>query len=154
MANGHGGQRTPANPAPVSGPGAGSARTDGGPGQPIRDPGGLAYGDGQELRTQQASAPMSGGRQASVPTGGGLADLLNVGTTPISAGTQYPNEPLTAGVAAGPGAGPEVLASSAKPAGPTRTKLMSQLPVLMRMADQPDTSPEFRTLVRYLRSTI
>jgi hypothetical protein len=29
MANGHGGPRTPANPAPVSGPGALSKRTDG-----------------------------------------------------------------------------------------------------------------------------
>jgi hypothetical protein len=145
-----GGARTPTNPAPVSGPGAMSRRTDGGPGQPIRDPGGLAYGDGQELRTQQQAAPMAGGRSVSVPSSG-LGDLISAPTTPISEPTQFPEEPVTAGVDAGAGPGSEVLAS--RP-GPTRDKLKAQLPMMMRMAELPGTSPEFRNLVRYLRSQV
>ena len=47
-----GGYRQPSNPAPVSGPGALSARTDGGAGnskQPIRRIPGQAYGEQREL---------------------------------------------------------------------------------------------------------
>ena len=56
MANGHGGDRVPANPAPVSGPGAMSRRTDG---QGARYMSGGQYGEGQELMDLQTSAPMS-----------------------------------------------------------------------------------------------
>jgi len=143
----HGGYRRPGNPAPVSGPGQLSRRTDGGPGQPIRDPGGLPYGENQQLHAQMQAAPMA--RQAQVPTSG-LADLIDVPTVPIGDGTRYPDEPITAGAAGGPGLGPEVLASAGR-TGPTRVKLQAQLPVMQRMADQPGASPEFRALVRYLR---
>lgn len=148
MANGHGGARTPSNPAPVSGPGAMSRRTDG---QPIRDPGGLAYGDGQELRTQQQAAPMAGRSATSgAQVGGGMG--IEVPTVPISAPTQYPDRPITNGQPFGPGAGPEVLATANT--GPSREKLMAALPLMMRRAEQPDASPEFRALVGYLRSLL
>lgn len=148
-----GGYRKPATAAPVSGPGAMSRRTDGGPGQPIRDPGGLAYGDGQELRTQQQAAPMAG-RSVTAGSTGSLADLISVPTAPIADPTGYPDEPLTAGVDAGAGPGSEVLASAGAASAPTRVKLMAQLPMMMRMAELPNTSPEFRNLVRYLRSQV
>ena len=146
-----GGYQQPSKPAPVSGPGALSRRTDGGPGQPVRNPGGMAYGENSEFVAQQQAAPMAG-RSVTAPSGG-LADLISVPTTPLSAPTGFPDEPITAGVAGGPGPGPEVLASSAKQ-GPTRQKLLAGLPVMMRMADQPDASPEFRALVRYLRTQV
>lgn len=59
-----GGKNYPANPAAVSGPGALSARTDGGPGsasQPIRTIPGQGYGATQAQEAQQAGAPMAAG---------------------------------------------------------------------------------------------
>ena len=150
MADGHGGYRRPSNPAPVSGPGAMSRRTDGG--QPVRNPGGLPYGDNQELATVQAQAPMAKAPAMDVPAGG-LSGLLSMPTTPITDPTQYPNEPVTNGAALGAGSGPEIMASNAM-TGPIRNKLMADLPFLMRAAEQPDASPELRGLVRYLRSLV
>lgn len=52
---------TPAKPAPVSGPGALSQRTDGGPGsqnQPIRVASGQPYGQRQALEGAQRAAPL------------------------------------------------------------------------------------------------
>jgi len=94
--NQHGGQRQPARPAAVSGPGALSARTDGGAGsktQPIRVASGGAYGERKAAEEQQAGAPMAGG-PPSVPTGTGGGNLA----PPPAAGggafgpTQRPNE--------------------------------------------------------------
>lgn len=56
-----GGYRAPENPAPVSGPGAASQRTDGGPGsdtQPIRVPSGGPYGQRQMLEQAQRDIPL------------------------------------------------------------------------------------------------
>lgn len=149
MANGHGGARTPSKPAPVSGPGAMSKRTDG---QPARYVSGMPYGDGQELMTTQQQAPMAGGGAAPQMGPGQMASLSQA-TTPITAPTQYASEPFTTGAPVGAGAGPEVLASGGA-TGPSRTKLMAALPPLMRMAELPDASPELRALVRYLRSQL
>jgi hypothetical protein len=106
----HGGYRKPDNPAPASGPGALSRRTDGGPGhQPLRDVTGLPYGQNQELNDVQRGAPLaatetpgpSSRRQSSARPGPQL--------TPFNAPTQQPDVPVTAGAAAGPGPGPEAL---------------------------------------------
>jgi hypothetical protein len=103
MANGHGGYRQPSEPAPVSGPGALSQRTDG---QGARYMAGGEYGEGQEMMNLQTSAPMAktetlprsrGGRQAAMPEG--------VMPTPLFAPSERPNEPLTAGAPFGPGPG-------------------------------------------------
>ncbi len=144
-----GGYRQPSSPAPVSGPGALSKRTDG---QSPRWVPGQDYGDGAELMTAQQGAPMagSGARQRM---GAGMEQLLTQPTTPLPEGTQYPDEPLTAGAPIGPGAGPEVLASAAQ-TGPTRDRLMAALPALMRAAERPNASKEMRALVRYLRSQL
>jgi hypothetical protein len=68
---GRGGTRTPRNPAPVSGPGALSRRTD--RGQPIRVAPGAPYGQRKALEDQQRAAPLAsiGGTQPTV--GGGAA---------------------------------------------------------------------------------
>lgn len=102
MANGHGGYRKPSKPAPVSGPGKLSRRTDGGPSkgpQPVRGMGGGAYGERKALNEQQASAPMQGGTPVpSLPPVTGLFEP-----------TQRPNEPVTAGSVLGAGPGPSAL---------------------------------------------
>lgn len=92
-----GGYRKPNNPAPVSGPGSLSQRTDGGPTQPATYISGLPYGQGQETYANQVAAPMAGNPvpQMEMPT-------------PLMAPTARPNEPITTGVDIGAGAGSEV----------------------------------------------
>ena len=57
---GKGGYQAPTNPAPVSGPGALSQRTDGGPAdsQAAQYVSGLPYGEGQAFMAQQQAAPL------------------------------------------------------------------------------------------------
>lgn len=64
---------TPANPAPVSGPGALSQRTDGGPGsesQPIRVASGQPYGQRQALEGAQQAAPLPVAQTGGAPSPG------------------------------------------------------------------------------------
>jgi len=93
-----GGYRKPSNPAPVSGPGSLSQRTDGGPTQPATYIPGLPYGQGQETYNNQVAAPMAGNPipQMEMPT-------------PLSAPTSRPNEPITSGVNRGEGPGTEAM---------------------------------------------
>ena len=92
-----GGYRTPSNPAPVSGPGALSQRTDGGPTQGATYISGLPYGEGQQTYANQVAAPMQGNNFAmEMPT-------------PLMAPTARPNEPITSGVDIGDGPGSEVM---------------------------------------------
>jgi hypothetical protein len=107
MAENRGGFRPTApqnNPANVSAMGgAGQAGTT----QPARYIAGMQYGEGQELMTQQQSAPMAGPSQvASSPTPLG-ASMPSV--TPLTAPTERPDEPLTAGMDFGAGPGSEAL---------------------------------------------
>lgn len=110
MANGHGGHRTPSNPAPASGPGSLSRRTDGGPAQKLRPVTGLPYGQNQELNSEQAAAPLAQtpGPGAAAPSPG-PGSAMPPPPTPFSAPTERPNEPVTAGAPMGPGPGPEAL---------------------------------------------
>jgi hypothetical protein len=101
-----GGYRRPANPAPVSGPGAMSQRTDG---QPARYMSGGQYGEGQELMEMQTSAPMSESRTNVPPVrpskgrGRGNAAGGSAGLTGLFAPSERPDEPITAGMPFGAG---------------------------------------------------
>ena len=95
-----GGYQAPRRPAAVSGPGAGSARTDGGPGnarQPIRVPTGGAYGEAGALEAQQKSAPMAAGGPSGVG-GAPSAPAAPVGQG-IFGPTQMPGQSPLAGAA-------------------------------------------------------
>jgi|688.fasta_scaffold1011448_2 hypothetical protein len=84
----------------VSGIGAQSKRTDLNVSQqPTRYISGLPYGEGQATYEQQKAAPMA------------INPLAEVASeiTPITAFTQRPEEPITAGMDFGAGPGPEVL---------------------------------------------
>lgn len=140
-----GGYQQPSKPAPVSGPGAMSKRTD--RGQPVRNPGGLPYGENQELRTVQQSAPMAQAPSGPAPADIPLADMSPNLTDP----TNYPGRSVFTGMPFGPGAGPEAL-GQAEPAAATRSKINTMLPTLLRAAESPDVSPEFRRLVALIRS--
>jgi len=86
-----GGYRKPKNPAVVSGPGAMSQRTDGGPAdpQPTRHVPTEDYGGAAEMQQVQQAAPMQGMTQP----------------IPLDAPTLSPNEPITSGADFGPGVG-------------------------------------------------
>jgi hypothetical protein len=104
MAEGHGGMRRPSNPAPVSGPGALSRRTDG---QGAKYVAGGEYGEGQEMMDLQTSAPMSKAPAAPRPrTGRQVVSEEMTSPTPLFAPTERPDEPITAGAPFGPGPGP------------------------------------------------
>ena len=98
-----GGKNYPASPAPVSGPGRMSRRTDGGAGnasQPIRTPTGGDYGSGKALAEQQQGAPLpvaTAGAPAATPL-----PPTPPGALPVPGGvfgpTERPGESPTAGV--------------------------------------------------------
>jgi len=89
-----GGYRKPNNPAPVSGPGSLSQRTDGGPTQPATYIPGLPQGEGRATYDQQVAAPMMGAVKMEDIEG---ADV----TTDLSAPTEFPNEPIHHGASWG-----------------------------------------------------
>ena len=91
-----GGYQQPTNPAPVSGPGALSQRTDGA-GQPAQYMAGLPYGQGQQNMGNQQAATLAGNPfpEMEMPT-----------LTPV---TRRPNEVGTTGLDIGEGADSRVL---------------------------------------------
>lgn len=107
MAEQRGGYRRPAKPAPVSGPGALSRRTDGGPSQGARYMRGGPYGEGQELMGLQQAAPMAAASQAPTPMAATPRELPPI--VGLTAPTQRPDEPPEVGMPFGPGPGPEIL---------------------------------------------
>ena len=89
-----GGYRKPNNPAPVSGPGSLSQRTDGGPTQPATYIPGLPQGEGKATYDQQVAAPMMGAVKMEDIEGANV-------TTDLSAPTEFPNEPIHHGASWG-----------------------------------------------------
>ena len=114
MAERHGGMRRPQNPAPVSGPGQLSQRTDGGPQQVLSEVSGMAYGENQAMEAIQSAAPLAASGQATARAtrrgGAGRSTAAaargGMSATPLFSPTQRPDEPVTAGAPFGPGAGP------------------------------------------------
>jgi len=108
-----GGYRRPGNPAPVSGPGKFSRRTDGGPQQGAKVAPGGKYGERKQLMEQQQAAPMAGSQK--VPNKVPAMDVKPLPLTPLTAPTQRPDEPMTQGSPFGPGAGMEALGLERRP---------------------------------------
>lgn len=89
--------------------------------QPAQAPNAQAYGQaGEQLAAQkqiplpQVTSPTPGAAPQTAPTAGPPTDPLAAATafepgiTPLTAGTDRPHEPVTAGLSTGPGPGPEV----------------------------------------------
>ncbi len=144
-----GGYRQPGNPAPVSGPGALSRRTDGGPGQPVRAPSGGKYGERQALEQMQQAAPLaaSPGGDVGAPQ---PAQDISANVVGFDVPTQAPDTPVTAGAATGDGPGPEALGLPNAPDQDMR-RMIAWLPVFEHMANQPGSSKAARNLVRQLK---
>jgi hypothetical protein len=127
----NGGYRKPSRPAPVSGPGRLSQRTDGGPTQGAKYIPGGQYGEGKALMQAQTAAPMAGGSPAPSP----LKSLLEAGN---------PDTPLTQGLPYGPGAGPEVI--------PNQRVVVPNFRQTVERLRAVDDSGEFDLLAEYLDS--
>ena len=98
--------------APVSGPGRLSRRTDRSPFQKIRELPDAAYGEAKEFNELQKQSPLANTPQQTTPapSAGPQPNPMPLSSViPLGAPTQRPDEPVTAGVATGPGPGPEVL---------------------------------------------
>ena len=137
----------PARPAPASGPGALSKRTDGGPAQKLMTLPDAQYGEAATYMDLQRSAPLA----QSQPTGrstvtsgsptGGTPSVI-----PLNAPTTRPNEPVTTGSRFGAGAGPEVLGL-----GPGQADLSSARSTLQSVATATN-NPEAAALLRMLQT--
>lgn len=156
MAEQQGGYRRPSNPAPVSGPGALSQRTDGRQG--ARYMSGGEYGEGQEMMDLQTSAPMSEAPAQPRPRRGqGAGQVMEEGPrpTPLFAPTERPDEPITAGAPFGPGPGPAEPTQRGRGTTPANLEVLSRyLPVMRQVATGPDTPDRFKALVRFLEGNL
>ena len=141
-----GGPRTPANPAPVSGPGAMSARTDGGPGQPMRDMPDAAYGEQAEFQEIQGGAPMAMDPSMDPAMAGPSAPP----PMPLGAPSMRPNEPLTEGVPYGDGA--NSLAGIQNVMEEDMQVLAKYLPAMRNMSQQEGVPRSFQLFTKYLES--
>ncbi len=156
MAEQHGGKRTPRNPAPVSGPGQLSRRTDGGPAQVNAQMTGMAYGDNQDFMEIQegasmAATPKSKGT-AQAPQGSPMAAMLGSKAGPLFSDTQRPDEPVTAGASFGPGGGPAMNPGMDNINKTDARSLVKYLPGMMAMAEDSDAPEGFKRFVRHLRN--
>ncbi len=157
----------PSNPAAaaasVSGPGKFASRSDGGPqqGQATPKPAGQAkqqlpdakYGEQKTFQADQSGAPLSQTNQSPTPSQGFAPNPAAQSVVPMSAPTQRPGEPVTAGAALGPGPGTESLGIA-----PNQVEqqdvgtLASSLPVFEALSNFPDALPGARLLVNALKA--
>lgn len=147
----------PQNPAAVSGPGALSKRTDGGPAQALRDLPDARYGENSQFQSLQQGASLS-----ASPSPQGQASPLDVNSlppnpaagqvTPLSAPTARPNEPVTSGASLGAGPGTSALgASPAQVEQQDMTNLSRSLPLFEMLANMNDALPSTRLFVNLLK---
>lgn len=147
----HGGKRTPAHPAAVSGPGALSARTDGKPSvQSLEQLSTGKYGETQALSQVAGGAPVSAPSGPSMGSQA-LAGALSQGGLNFGAPSAQPNTPVTAGSQYGAGPDQSVLQANDPVAAEAQHLAQSgALPALVYMSDQDDATPYFKQYVRQL----
>lgn len=131
-----GGYKKPSNPAPVSGPGALSQRTDGGPTQAAKYMPGLEQGQGQINMANQLAAPLAGTEPVS-NTMPALPPLI-----PLTEKTQRPQEDISLGMPFGNTPGPEILNLP----NPVQTQYINGKSVIDDVASAPDASPMMKYL--------
>jgi hypothetical protein len=154
MAENRGGNRpdAPQNNYGVSATGgAGSS----GAKQPVRYTAGMD--NAAEYQDIQSSAPINKSG-VTLPTGrGGAGAPVMQPLTPMSAPTERPDEPVSAGAALGTGPGNEALTSTTMLAMQNNqdlAKLAAYLPAYASIAEHPDATNAFRNYYRWLRSQV
>lgn len=137
----HGGYRKPTNPAPVSGPGAHSRRTDG---QPTMDLPDAQYGENAQFRQDQQDGPMA--------TDSGSVPQMPQGAPPSFTGlaepSAQPDVPVTDGAEYGPGSGASALGMGIDPNKLDSQDLAKYLPALIDLAERDDTPAGTKRWVR------
>lgn len=144
-----GGYRKPSNPAPVSGPGALSRRTDG------RVAEGFAYGMNKQINEQAASAPMAKAPQPRPISASAMMEASPLPpATPITAETMMVEDPITNGAPIGPGANAVLNLPMGPSEDPDINMIRDYYPMLEFWASQPGTSQATKDYVQYLRTII
>lgn len=137
---------------PVSGPGGFSKRTDKAVSEANRSLPNPDYGEQANYKEQMAGAPLA---TSDVNVQGmNFNDLFGnaaANVTPLDAPSARPDEPVTQGADAGPGAGSEILSSTESAA---TSYMASYLPVLEFIANQPGSSDAARNLVRQIKGNL
>jgi len=96
------------------------------------------YGEQSQFHDIQSGAPMAG--NAAPPV------------VPFDSPTARPDEPVTAGAAAGPGPGPSAAGLPPDLASADYQNMKHLIPSLELLANQPSSNPTTRAFVRYLKS--
>lgn len=154
-----GGYQKPNNPAPASGPGALSERTDGGPTQAPKYISGMPYKQGGELFNQQSDAPMAGDpvEKFTPPQApNNPMQSMMAGLTPLDAESQD-NLPISDGVDIGRGRDSSALPSrltSSMNQNENVDLIKRYLPDLMNATRLPNTPDSYKRFVNYLKSQI
>lgn len=149
MANGQGGMRTPRNPAPVSGPGRLSRRTDGGPQQTTTEMSGMGYGENADYNDIQSSAPLAATPPAARPSRArGRQPQAQSQIVPLMSPTRRPTEPVTAGASFGPGPTVNPIEQQVMNNAARRPDVIDTLSKIASI----DTTGRLQSVVNYLRS--
>lgn len=107
------------------------------------------YGEGKTYQELQSAAPLP---QATLS---GMVDTRPAppAITPLGAPTQMPDTPVTDGAQYGAGAGPSALGGQ-DPNAADAAYYAKYLPVLMKQADDPNTPPGYKQLVRQILASM
>lgn len=109
--------------------------------QPIQTPTGQPYGQATKLANAQKAVPLPNAEtdvRQQVQQVAQEWDPFS-GVTPMSAPSEHIQEPVTAGLSSGPGAGPEVLRRMASTGISDTLRLLAQAsedPILSQLADR------------------
>lgn len=145
-----GGYQRPRNPAPVSGPGRLSRRTDGGvPQQTTTEMTGMGYGENADFNDIQSSAPLRATKPMSgQPSARQREARPAMQSVPLMSPTRRPEEPVTAGASFGPG---ETVSAMSQRVQTQLARKPSMVDSLSKVAAY-DTSGRLQAVVNYLRS--
>jgi hypothetical protein len=139
-------QNNPANINPLGGNGQSGNGTQAATYIP-----GMGYGQGKAMMEQQQGAPMAG------PTRTPSAPIPSMpDARPLTAPSDFPNEPITSGVDMGAGPGSEALMmpQDNTPNDPDLEMIRDYFPVIELWAQQIDTSQGTKDYVNYLRTIL
>jgi hypothetical protein len=135
----------PMNPlAGPSGPGKFSTRTD------KLEMGSTSYGEGVETAAIKSGAPLASTPDTRPAPASAVRDAA---VTPLFAPSQRPEEPITAGVDMGPGAGSDALMMNQIQQN-DQDIVAKYLPSLTTMANMQDTPQSFRAFVSFLQGSL
>jgi hypothetical protein len=150
-----GGYRQPSNPAPVSGPGAHSRRTDG---QPMRQLANADYGEQAAYQQIQQGAPLAQAAQSVAGASAPQVDPL-AGLTGLDAPSGMPDVPVTAGADLGAGPGMDALGmprnlADVKRADAQRLLESGAVQAMVLAAQAETATPSFRRYVRNVLASL